>query len=292
MRDEPGAGRADEPVHPPRAGKRWGRPLVVAAVVVALAFAGGVAYRLRPGPALTVLPPPSGPWPVEGFTVTLCAGTPPRPEGCAQAATEQGRRAVEAAIRAVPGVAKVSFVPAKEFAGELNQMTGEEEPGGSGFTEDGTVPRFVGELRVRGDAAATRPAEDELRAAVEKLPAVADVLFEPGLFWAGKADLAVRLCAASADQEPPCAGRGRPTPDERRAIENALSSIEGIGTVFFEPAQHARKVAESALGVLPRLEEIGEAYHIKLTDPQAADTIKSTLEPLPGVAGMVPHLAP
>ncbi|MEU9889096.1 permease-like cell division protein FtsX [Sphaerisporangium sp. NPDC051011] len=291
MRDEADAG-SGKPVHPPHAGKRRGRLLVVAAVVVALALGGGAAYRLWPKPALTVLAPPSGPWPVEGFTVTLCAGTPPRPEGCAQAVTEQGRRAVEAAIRAVPGVGKVSFVPAKEFAGELNQMTGEDEPGGSVFMKDDTVPRFVGELRVRGDAAATHPAEDQLRAAVEKLPAVAEVLFEPGLFWAGKADLAVRLCGASADQEPPCAGRSRPTPDERRAIENMLSSIEGIGTVYFEPAEHARKVAESALGVLPALEEMGEAYHVKLADPRAANTIKSTLKPLPGVAGITPHLAP
>ncbi|GII65607.1 hypothetical protein Skr01_56920 [Sphaerisporangium krabiense] len=234
---------------------------------------------------MTVLPPPEGPWPSTLFSVGLCPKK--QTEGtrkCRSGVTDRQRQAVEAAIRGVSGIEKYEFLTAEAA---LKAMT-DDGSGESLLTEEETMPSFEGRFRSVGDEKATRPLTDDLRSAVEHLPGVVSVeLSTDRTFWSGKSDLAVRLCGEPPNEDPPCAGRGRPSRQERKAIETALAAVSNIDKVYFEDAGHTRRVAEHLLGEPPALNEVSEAYQIKILDKRAVEAIEQAVQNLPGVDRVV-----
>ncbi|WP_433245916.1 permease-like cell division protein FtsX [Streptosporangium sp. CA-135522] len=260
---------------------------VMVTVVAVVLCAVATGFLLQERPSLTVLPPPDGPWPETLFSVWLCPDKKGEGEGaekCRSGVTDRQRRAVETVIRGVPGVEKFMFVSAGEAARQTAEQFGEEGL----LTEEEAPPSFDGHLRNVGDEDATRPLMDGLRAAVEDLPGVVSVNFSTEhLFWDGKSDLSVQLCGEGLEQEPPCTGRGRPTGQEREAIEAVLATVGGIDKVYFQEAEHTRKVAEYMLGEPPALHEVVESYEIKITDRRAVDAVKSVLRNVSGVGKVV-----
>jgi FtsX extracellular domain len=259
--------------------------MVTTVAVVLCVVATG--FLLRERSSLTVLPPPDGPWPEKLFSVRLCPDQKGEGEGaekCRSGVTDRQRRAVETAIRGTPGVGKFVFVSAEEAARQTVEQFGEEGL----LTEEEAPPSFDGHLWNVGNEDETRPPMGGLRAAVEDLPGVMSVNFSTeNLFWDGKSDLSVQLCGEGLDQESPCMGRGRPTRQERETIEAVLVTVDGIDKVYFQEAEHTRKVAEHMLGEPPALHEVAESYEIKVADRRAVDAVKSALRNVSGVGKVV-----
>ncbi|MEV4248509.1 permease-like cell division protein FtsX [Streptosporangium canum] len=270
--------------------RRFLMAATVTVVAVVLCVVAG--FLLWERPSLTVLPPPDGPWPPTSFSVWLCPVKKGEGEGaekCRSGVTDQQRRAVETAVRGVPGVEKFRFVNAEEAAKETAEQFGDETL----LTAEEAPPSFDGDLRSAGDADAMRPLMDGLRAAVEELPGVVSVNFSTDrLFWDGKSDLSVQLCGENLKQDQPCTGRGRPTAQEREEVEAVLATVDGIDKVYFQDAQHTRKVAEYMLGEPPALHEVVESYEIKVADKRAVDAVKTALRNVSGVGKVLVRYFP
>ncbi|MEV4244321.1 permease-like cell division protein FtsX [Streptosporangium canum] len=240
-------------------------------VVLSVVAAG---FLLRERPSLTVLPPPDGPWPTMLFSVWLCPdkkGEAEEVQKCRSGVTDRQRRAVETAIRGVPDIEKFTFASAEDAVKETAEQFGEEGL----LTEEEAPPSFDGHFRSVGDADATRPLMDGLRSAVEDLPGVVSVNFSTDhLFWTGKSDLSILLSGKNLEQE-------------RRAIEAVLATVDGIDKVYFQDAEHTRKVAEYMLGEPPPLHQMADTYEIKVADRRAVDAIKTVLRNVPGVHKVV-----
>lgn len=263
--------------------------VAVVAVVLCVTAAG---FLLWGRPSLTVLPPPDGPWPTTSFSVLLCPVKKGEGEGaekCRSGVTDQQRRAVETVVRGVPGIEKLRFVNAEEAAKETAEQFDDETL----LTAEEAPPSFDGDLRSAGNADARRPLMDGLRAAVENLPGVVSVDFSTDrLFWDGKSDLSVQLCGESLKQEQPCTGRGRPTAQEREEIEAVLATVDGIDKVYFQDAEHTRKVFEYMFGAPPALHEVAESYEVKVADKRAVDAIKTVLRNVSGVGKVLVRYFP
>ncbi|GII86177.1 hypothetical protein Ssi03_41670 [Sphaerisporangium siamense] len=60
-----------------------------------------------------------------------------------------------------------------------------------------------------------------------------------------------------------------------------------IDKVYFEDAGHTRRVAEYLLGEPPALNEVSEAYQVKVSDERAVEAIEQAVRNIPGVYQVV-----
>ncbi|MDF5751185.1 permease-like cell division protein FtsX [Spongiactinospora sp. TRM90649] len=252
---------------------RW--PLIAVAVIVALAGAGGWYILENAGKPQA---PPDGPWPTTGdYTVTMCIAAV-----CGDAATREERLAVERTLRSLPEVGTVLYRSPKEVYDRFAAMVDNAELVAA--TDVNDIPEaFEGELRSTDDIEA-------FVARLDAMPGVAGARVARPSFWAGKVDVAVLLCPDNMNGRlgPKCDDRGAATRQEREAIEERLSSIPGVGTIYYSDREHARRV-EAHMTVSGRAPEpVLSGYYIKLEDKAAAQAVERAMDRLPGVDRVAP----
>ncbi|WP_267898076.1 permease-like cell division protein FtsX, partial [Spongiactinospora gelatinilytica] len=220
------------------------------------------------------VPPPDGPWPATGeFRVELCGPMCPPP-------TREQRRAIEARLRAMPGVTAVRYWSKQEEYREFAQRVTNAEFLATVEVAD-MGESFRGELRPQVHPLAF--VEE-----AERLPGVAAAYVERPGFWLGKADLAVLMCPKTPPLDPkdPCAGRQEVTDQEKDRIAQRLFETSGVGEVYFSDADHSRKVEEHAM-VYSRRHRDDESrsvgFYVKLEDKAAAGAVERAVGRLPGV---------
>ncbi|MEU6997060.1 permease-like cell division protein FtsX [Nonomuraea sp. NPDC046570] len=255
-------------------------PALVGVVLLAAAGTGGwIVYDRFRGP----LPPPPEPWPnAGGFTAFLCAADSPFEHCDGKGITDEQRRAVEAAIRAMPEVTSFEFESrAEAYATFLEQFKSDLTLGT--VAEESDMPEsFRGESRE-----VTKGMIEQMKA----LPGVSQVLTYRRNFWKGKADLMILLCARKTEaEESKCRGRGVPSESERTAVYQRLRSIDGVGSIYFQDAAHYAKHQGIFFSFEARRSPSGTgatAFHVVLDDRAAAQVVKAGLARMPGVEDVV-----
>ncbi|MFC3983998.1 permease-like cell division protein FtsX [Streptosporangium jomthongense] len=220
-------------------------------------------------------PPPAGPWPKGGtFSVFLCWDDAPWENCHGRAVTAEQRRALGERLRAMPQVKDVRFVSRQEALADYRRAYAGDEVMLSVLKAGDLPESFVGTLRDRADIA-------PFPAALNRAPGVANAGAFGHPFWRYKADAYLTLCGADD-----CAGRGRATSQERKAVEARLAGMEEVEHVYVEDAAHARRVLSFMwAGRLPDSAAVSEGYFVKLADPTDARSFAATMEELPGVGG-------
>ncbi|MFF4411319.1 permease-like cell division protein FtsX [Streptosporangium sp. NPDC001559] len=220
-------------------------------------------------------PPPAGPWPKGGtFSVFLCWDDAPWENCHGKAVTSEQRRELGERLRAMPQVKDVRFVSRQEALADYRRAYAGDEVMLSVLKAGDLPESFVGTLRDRADIA-------PFPAALNRVPGVANAGAFGHPFWRYKADAYLTLCGADD-----CAGRGRATSRERKAVEARLAGMEEVEHVYVEDAAHARRVLSFMwAGRMPDSTAVSEGYFVKLADPADARSFVTTMEELPGVGG-------
>ncbi|MFG1875190.1 permease-like cell division protein FtsX [Sphaerisporangium sp. NPDC049003] len=263
---------------------------VCTAVLVVLGLAGGGGWYLydrsrRP------LPPPDGPWPEHlGFTVGLCGKWSPSP-ACTPAAELAAKKpsGIEAALRAVPEIATIRFSEERFVSrGDPNKSLWVSRViSGMGDASDQTSyvspANFVGTVRTRDYA--------RVAARVRSIEGVSYV-WSQAMFWEGKADVAIDLCAKGPGLV--CGGIDdrSVTEPQKRAIVDRLWDIPGVEKIYFEDHAHVRKIREHyASGdadasddpAIVSADDMRESLYVKLTDRRAVEVVGESIKDMPGV---------
>ncbi|MET8145606.1 hypothetical protein ABZU32_35345 [Sphaerisporangium sp. NPDC005288] len=129
----------------------------------------------------------------------------------------------------------------------------------------------------------------DFRQKAEAVPGVSDVHVRGTSFWAGRTDVAVRLCGQRpVDEGSRCAERGAAIAEEKAAVFQALRTMEGVGDIYLEEHAHAVKDAlwvtsGSSEDVAKRDRYVPESFHLVLDAPDAAERVKRVVGGLPGV---------
>ncbi|RBQ17096.1 hypothetical protein DP939_26795 [Spongiactinospora rosea] len=249
----------------------WGRRVLggLAVLLVAGVAAVGVQVARR-----VPVPPPGGPWPDTGeFRVELCGPMCPPP-------TREQRRAIEARLRAMPGVTAVRYWSKKEQYQEFARKVTNAEFLASVEVDD------MGESFRGGLRPPARPLAFIEEA--ERLPGVSVAYVERPSFWLGKADLGVLMCPKSPPLDPkdPCADRQEVTDQEKDRIAQRLFEFSGVEEVYFSDAAHSRKVEEHSMvytGGQRDDESRSVGFYVKLEDKAAAGAVERAVGRLPGV---------
>ncbi|MEU4835121.1 permease-like cell division protein FtsX [Streptosporangium sp. NPDC023615] len=261
-----------------------------------LGAAGTAAWYVHHD-AVRVLPPPEGPWPEGGrFTVYLCAEADPNKPCREREITPAQKRSVEERLRAMPEVARITFVPRETAWARYVDEDPDNWILNSPLDMGRIQASFEGELHRRADFAS-------FGTVMQGMPGVAEVTAFGHDFWKGKAELHVELCRTGKtepDETPetpdPCARRGAATTEEKKAVEARLTALEGVERVYFEDAAHAHrvwrhtKVSRDSLFVDFLLkEQAPEGYRVKLADPKAERAVIDAVKNMPGVAQARPR---
>lgn len=264
---------------PAKLGMRWKRPVLVTAVVLAVAGLGAgasVQHRAPAGP----LPPPEVAWPATGeASVFLCHDGSTHDSCDERGITATQRRTVERALRALPEVTGLHF----ESQAEAYQNFLETLSPGNALRQVMRESDMPESFRV--DLVTTT---GDFRPTVEGQPGVAAVHLRGTSFWTGRTDVVIRLCPGESwEPAPPCAGRGTATTAEKTAIYEALRALDGVGAIYLENREHAARDYAWRLFAEPRYEvseHIPEAFHLAIDAPDAAERVKRAVGELPGVA--------
>ncbi|GIH89691.1 permease-like cell division protein FtsX [Planobispora siamensis] len=268
---------------------------VAAAVLLAAGGAGGwYLHRRSQEPS----PPPAVAFPEQTrFTVLLCSGYGPGEGLCPgrRKADEAEHLAVAARMRAMPELAGVAYVSEEDNRREtlaLYAARGEpQETEGVAFTA-----HLRGTLRRSGDFAA-------VVAKITAFPEVKRVIRVPVDFWAGKADVAVHLCAAADAPREECTENrsggiaGAATGAEKEAVLDRLRELPGVETVYLQDRDHLARLLGHYGPRLPERDQpvqpdqLYETFYVKLFRPAGpagtAEMVRA-LEPLPGVREVTP----
>ncbi|MFC7386957.1 permease-like cell division protein FtsX [Sphaerisporangium rhizosphaerae] len=268
-------------------GARRRRPVVVAIVMVLLAGLGVGAWVLRrteAGP----LPPPDAPWPTTGEASVFLCGSGSAQDNCdGRAIMAAQRLMVERTLRGLPEVSAVRFQSRAETLKDFKKAWALSATAREAFRESDMPESFVVDLTSTGDF---------LRK-VETLPGVSNVYVRGTSFWAGKADVAIRLCPRTAPgKNSPCLGRGEASAAEKATIYQTLRDLDGIGAIYLEDRRHATKDAFWAMFArspddTKLFAYIPESYHLVLDGPGAVDRVRRAVSGLPGVNNIEQELS-
>ncbi|MFC6080858.1 permease-like cell division protein FtsX [Sphaerisporangium aureirubrum] len=236
------------------------------------------------------LPPPDVAFPEQvRFRVHLCEQAF---EMCSAANLARARETerVEAALKALPQVASLTYVGDRQAARQYRRIWGTDV--GSSWWEPGVRNlggTFTGTLRRPGDFYAM------IRLG-ERVPGVQGFSREPTGFWTGKADLEVQLCGNESPG--PCRERqprGPATEAEKRAIVDKLRELKGIKAVYLEDREHASRLAklyvpEQAGSPEAQPASMAESYYLKLDSPTLMTKVRLAINAMPGIQGIYPVL--
>jgi len=105
-------------------------------------------------------------------------------------------------------------------------------------------------------------------------------------FWYDKVEMSVFLCAATSPPEVCPAGVA--TPEQRTAVETALSTVPAVEEVYFETSTEAyerfqEQFAGSNIADTATPDDLGESFRIKLVDPADHPQVTAAVATLPGV---------
>ncbi|MFI6813518.1 hypothetical protein ACIBG7_13955 [Nonomuraea sp. NPDC050328] len=229
------------------------RTLTTAALLLAATACGA------PGGADS---PPDGPWPKTGvLEVTLCRDS--TAVGCDRDERDADWAAIEAKVRAIPGIRDVHLKPREQSRAEAAVSPRSLE-----------ADKLVGTLD-------TVTSGRELERTLSDLPGVGMALVFHQHFWSAKADVSVLLCHRGGLLDsllPTC--EHPPTGEDREAVVRAL--LPRAERVYYEDREHNARVWNHYL------REQGtpgqEMLHVKgLTVEQA----RAALKGVPGVGGVI-----
>ncbi|WP_433223043.1 permease-like cell division protein FtsX [Microtetraspora malaysiensis] len=228
------------------------------------------------------LPPPRGPWPETGtFSAFLC-DSKDQHERCRDggSATAAERQEVEKVLAGMPEI--------KDFRFESRE---------DAFANMRTIPELAAVLKpddlsesYRG---VLRPGDwRSVLKKLESLEGISNVFAFRDSFWWGKADISIDFCADVNAFVKHCEGRGQATEAEKQAVLDRIREVRGIEKIYVEDRPHAAKVHAHAWWKAPpgsggRLDEIGEAFYVKLAEPGAVARIKGSVEGMAGVGRVV-----
>lgn len=248
------------------------RLMAVLAVAALLVGGGGWWWLSRPpeGP----LPPPAAPWPTTGTVAAFLCDEQSASPSC-DGILQTRRDEVGSAMRAMPELSAVRLETRAE-AWENILRTGDEEL--ISITRKSEVPESW-QARVASP-------NEELREKLEALPGVFSVKLLRTDFWFGKTELSIDLCASKD-----CVGRGMATEQEKAAIYDRLSTLEGVEAVYFANGAHTTENLARVHLEVPSKEGLPHpgSFHVKLADPKAADVVRRAVEGLAGVAEVREH---
>ncbi|GII00887.1 permease-like cell division protein FtsX [Planobispora takensis] len=287
-----------DPDREPRLRAWWrARPrlaAVCAAVAVLLAAGGAGGWYLHQR-SREPLPPPAVAFPEQTrFTVLLCGGYGPGEGLCPgrPKAGEAEHLAVAARMRAMPELAEVAYVSEADNRREtlaLYAARGEPQE-----TEGVTFTAYLrGTLRRSDDFAA-------VVAKITAFPEVRRVIRVPVDFWAGKADVAVHLCAAAEAREEGCTENrpggveGAATEAEKEAVLDRIRELPGVEAVYLQDRGHLARLLGHYGPAVPEQdqpippERLYESFYVKFARPVGTAEIVRALEPLPGVHRVFP----
>ncbi|MEV0583476.1 permease-like cell division protein FtsX [Nonomuraea sp. NPDC050310] len=267
------------PVQRAKRRRRW--PAAVLAAVAVLGLGAGTLLWQRHAAGVVAQSPPDLPLPKGGaLRVFLCVGDV-RGEPCdGQSITLEQKQAVEAQLRALPGITAVRFEDqAMIWAGLYKPAIDAGWPGS--ITQQDIPEAFRADLSEVSEATA-KP--------FEALPGVAEVSWRRTGFWAGMTDLRVKLCGygTTARVDSHCEGRSLATDAERQVILDRLQALPEIAELYLENAEHATKDLENQAPTSPGFMEgadylPGSSFHVKLTDPAGAQAVRGAMAGLPGI---------
>ncbi|MGW4640408.1 permease-like cell division protein FtsX [Sphaerisporangium sp. NPDC004334] len=267
-------------------GVSWKRWAVVAIVVVLLAGLGAGVWVLRHAEA-GPLPPPDVPWPTTGEASVFLCGSGSVQDNCGgRAITAAQRLMVERILRGLPEVSAVRFQSRAEALKDFKKAWDLSATLRAAVRESDMPESFVVDLTATGDFGRK----------VETLPGVSGVYVRGTSFWAGKADVVIRLCPQTApEKDSPCIGRGEAGAAEKYAIYQTLRTLDGIGTIYLEDHRHATKDAFWIMFARPDSTKLSpripESYHLVLDGPHAVDRVRRAVGRLPGVNSVEEELS-
>ncbi|WP_262844561.1 permease-like cell division protein FtsX [Sphaerisporangium corydalis] len=243
------------------------------ALLAALGAGAWILFRTPAGP----LPPPAVPWPATGKASVFLCENDSAYENCGdRAITAAQRLTVERTLRGLPEVTAVRFVSRAET---LKELTTAYDSFSDNLRESDVPESFRVDLATTGG----------FLPKTETLPGVANVFVSGTSFWAGRTDVAVRLCPPDPlDRDTRCAGRGAATATEKAAVYQALRALDGVGDIYLEDRGHATKDARwTSSATSPETPEphasVPECFHLVLDAPDAAARVRRAAGELPGV---------
>ncbi|MFI6293058.1 hypothetical protein ACIBEJ_15825 [Nonomuraea sp. NPDC050790] len=218
--------------------------------------------------AVSPLPVPKAAWPTTGrLTVYLCSKAELQKKCEGRGPSDEQKRKIERLLKRLPGLSGVRYVSAEESYRNAR--------------EDG-VPAKKGSIPASFRADVKVP-NVNLGPKLAKLPGIATARVWRTDFWAGKAHAKVELCGPAN-----CSGRGAITDHERDAVFEALRTLPGVKKVYLESRGHAienwRRVSYAST-----TPDVGEIFHLVLSDPSVFDRIRPALRGLPGVEQVSRH---
>ncbi|GGS99307.1 hypothetical protein GCM10010156_66700 [Planobispora rosea] len=271
------------------------RLLTACAVVLALLGAAGIGGRYLYERSREPLPPPDVPASARMRIVVHLCGQYVEAWSCIgrDEATDADGRAIAARMRAMPELTDVTFVSKEEDgrrALAYYTAIGEPERADELFFHASVEAT----LRRGGDFAA-------VSARLREIPGVVTVLRELPDVWAGKADLAVALCAEEERQPRGC-GRedrralaGAPASEaEKKAVLDRLWDLPGVERVYLRDREDLTwlkrqyEPQDPAEHVTPRTERTRQTFYVKLSDPAGLAAVAGAVKHLPGVGGVFP----
>ncbi|GAA3117045.1 hypothetical protein GCM10010466_05050 [Planomonospora alba] len=258
---------------------------VVPAVLGAAGFGGLYLYERSREP----LPPPDAPLPAQLRFVVYPCGRMMGANCSGGGDAEANARVVAERMRSMPELAEVVPVSEEESRREVLAYyadAGEELPQGMGAGH----PVVRARLHRGGDFA-------EVARRLRGMPEVETVYRELSDFWAGKADLAVRLCGKAMEWQhwDRCAenrsgGAEHPTTaEEKEAILDRIWDLPGAETVYLQSREDSIRLdrhyypEEPSSSRMFRWDRAVETFYVKLSDPAAFPAAARALKSLPGV---------
>lgn len=239
-------------------------------------IAWGAASPGGPWPGNKKVSPPPDDWPQGAtFTVFICGDQDAFKRCRERAITAKQKRALEAKLRAMPGVTEVEFESQEEAYANFTEENADNEVLLSAIQQEDMPESFRGRLHRWRDIAPFRSAMDRTRG-------VSNVMTFGEFFWKDKADVFVPLCGRKGTIFA-CKGRGPATVKERKAVGDRLLALRESESVYFEDVAHARRVFAYAWGMKSDRSPLPESYYVKLADPGA---VPEVLDAVKGMAGV------
>ncbi|MEN3540196.1 permease-like cell division protein FtsX [Microbispora sp. ZYX-F-249] len=267
------------------------RPLVVAGLVVALLAGLGLAGWRFSGQSRRPLPPPAQSPPRSGFfSVYLCPNSPHDLPACHDgAATEEDRRGIEAALKAMPEVRIFRFRTREQGWEDFQEWVA---PGEGSGTESVYEPADVPEAY----HGALGPGDWQgVKRRLEGLPGVSDVIVFGDTAWRGRADIAIQFCPDRGDGAfERCERTPRASERERAAVLDRIEDLDGVEAVYFEDLAHAlrdrRRMLWEGTEIDPLV--VPEGFWLRLDRPGRLSEMREIFGRMPGVAAVLEVSAP
>ncbi|MGR6923747.1 hypothetical protein ACU635_56610 [[Actinomadura] parvosata] len=250
------------------AARRW--PPAILAGAVAVLVGGGYLLGRPPEPS----PPPDAPFPqADGVQITLC---PASGESCEPGTPEQA----VAEARKAPELTSVTLVTGEEARRRLYDAIVTREPQSG---EEARYRSLAYPPHIR--AGLRRPQDlDAVRRRLAGRPGIGQILLTWPDFWAGKAQVAVAMCAPRLSSSGTC-GTSYATRAQRDAVFALLREQDGVAEVFLEDRPFAMRLARHRQPHLRfALGQFSETLYARLDDPAKARAVAQAVVGRPGVA--------